>query len=193
MKNITTELLIGDAAHGGDFVIGVGVLRIETVAGRDQHIWKTIEIDVHEQCAPGPFACVQAAQLRDFGVRAVAAIQKECVALDLRAVFDCAGLVGVLTAHGGLAHAARVIAAEHVEHKKVIETVAVDVCEIHSHGKRAGVAHGYSRQRSKMALTVVKPNAIRTPEIVAHVKIGTAIAIHVVEHCGEAPIFWRGA
>src|SRR5713101_6260554 len=74
----------------GNLAEHVTVLHIKAIARGDEQILIAIEVNVQEQRTPGPIAGVQAAELRDLGVSAVAAIQTERVPRGFRAVFRVA-------------------------------------------------------------------------------------------------------
>src|SRR5262245_11596324 len=80
------------------------------------------------------------------------------------------------------------IAGQHVADKKIILAIAIDISEIHSHGKAAGVAQGQLSQRVKTATPIIDPNAIWSAEVIAHIKIGRPIPVNVPEHYGKSPI-----
>ena len=82
----------------------------------------------------------------------------------------------------------RLVAAQHVENEKVIETIAVQIREIHPHGKRARVTEHPARRGAKAPAPVVQPEPVRAPEIIADIEIGRAVAIHIAEHRGETPL-----
>src|SRR6266516_6351727 len=88
---------VGDArSESGNAIFGVGVLSIEGVPVGDENVLVAIEVHIEEYDAPRPFRSGDAAQLGDFRKGVVAAIEEECVALDLRAIVDFADVVEVL-------------------------------------------------------------------------------------------------
>jgi hypothetical protein len=62
---------------------------------------------------------------------------------------------------------------------KIETTVAIDVGEIDAHGVLARMAQRVCGHRAEEAVTVVKPDAIRGPVVVAHVDVGRAVAVEV--------------
>ena len=101
-------LALREIGHAGevrlmlfDFVGGIDVLHVLGVAGGDEEVFVAVEVDVEEDGGPGPFGSLDAGEVRDFGVGAVAAIEEEGIAHDLRAVVDRADGRG----HGRLGEA----------------------------------------------------------------------------------------
>ena len=56
------------------------MLRVTPMAGRDQQIFVTIQVNVEKNRAPRPIGSVQPGQLADLGIAPVAPVEKEGVA-----------------------------------------------------------------------------------------------------------------
>ena len=76
---------LGQTIH---FRQGIRVREIAPVAVGDQHILVAIQVNIAKSDAPGPFRSLQAAELRDLRIRAVAAIQGQRVAHNLNISFN---------------------------------------------------------------------------------------------------------
>ena len=83
------------------------------------------------------------------------------------------------------------VAAEHVDHEKIIQAIPVDIREIDAHGEQTGFANGQRRCRPKPTLPIVEPDPVFGVKIIADVKIGKRVPVHVAEHGVQAPFKQR--
>src|SRR2546422_8652780 len=83
------------------------------------------------------------------------------------------------------------IAAQHIQHEKIIEAIAVDVGKVNPHGIPAGLAQSQPSYGPKFSRTLIDPDPVRRIKIVADINVRLAVAVDVPEHHRETPIIWR--
>ena len=113
------------------------------------------------------------------------------VPCDLRAVLRVVDGWAQHRGHGvgALPGTAFWIAAQHVHHEEVHQSVTVDVSDIHGHGAETLVSEECSWSCLKTRAGPIEPDAVfPVDKVVAHVEVGPAIAIEVTEHGAEAPV-----
>lgn len=93
---------------------------------------------------------------------------------------------------GHLAQSAGVVAAGHFDDQEIEMTIAVEVTEIHAHGRKGKFAKGVEGGFAKATAAIVDPEAIGHLEIVADVEIRGAVAVDVAHLGAEAVIKGRG-
>ena len=90
-----------------------------------------------------------------------------------------------------LGEAPLVTAAEHLNHKKVIMAVAIDVGKIHAHRRVAELPEGQRRNLAKVSGAIVDPAAILGEAVVGNEQIRGVIAVHVAENHAQALVAVR--
>src|SRR5262249_37981932 len=129
-----------------------------------------------------------AAELGDFGVGTVAPVPEQRVARDLQAIVKKAGIWELRLKAGDLAHPVRVLAAAHLDHKKVQMPVAIQIGKVHSHGSVALLAHCQLRKQPKPAATVVDPDAVHGLKIVADIDVRKPVLVDVPDLHAQSEI-----
>ena len=194
---------VGEAAccgrcrtHAGQFGQGIGMLHVVAVAGGEEQVLPTVEIDIEEDAAPGPFGGGDASEGGNLGEAAVFAGQVKGVMGDFRCV------AGVLDGRREeacervrtLPGAATGETAEHVGHEQIVASVAIDVRDIHAHGGKAQVTEGGAWGGAEPTAGLTDPDAVGGGgEVVADVKIGVPVAGEVPELDSQAPVGGRFA
>ena len=91
--------------------------------------------------------------------------------------------------------APQVIAAEHVQHHKVIHAVPIDVGGVHPHREGAGVPQGQlGRSPKSQGATrsrFIDPESVFRLEIIANVQVWAPIASEIPEQDAQPPILRR--
>ena len=123
-------------AEPADLVLGVEVVGVELEPVGHEYVLPTIEVDIKENTAPRPLGSGHAGKVGGLSEGAVATVDVEAVAPALRLVRKVAGSHRITRNCALLREAAAVISAEHLDNKKVVVTVAVDVGEIHTHRRK---------------------------------------------------------
>src|SRR5262249_55452444 len=96
-------------------------------------VLKTVQVHIQEHRLPRPLRSLDAAEVRNLRVSAVATIPEKRIARDFWAILEVAWDWEGGLHPADLPHPARVLAAHHFDHEKVQMAVAVDVGEVHSH------------------------------------------------------------
>ena len=116
-----------------DFTGDVSVLGVTPMAGGDEQVFVSVEVNVEEHRTPRPVRGAEAAALGEFGVSAVAAAEEEHVARELRPIAGHDANLGEGHRVHHLDLPPPMFAAEHVGHKEIVLPVAIDVRKVHSH------------------------------------------------------------
>ena len=162
---------------GGD----VAVVDVVHVAVRDEQVLPAVEVDIHEDRRPRPAGRRDAGEAGDLCVGAVAAVPVERVARELLAGGGKAGRADDRRDGAGRAEVLAEVAVEHLDREEIQPAVAVDVGEIHAHRGEAHVAQRHRGRLAEAALPVAEPQMVRRLEIVAHIDVGKAVAVHVAD------------
>ena len=160
-------------------LLGVGVHHVPRVPGRDQEVLPPIEVHVQEQRAPRPSAGLDPREFGELREAAIAAIEEQGVALQLKLGFRVTGTLGLRGVRGHLGLEPAAVVAEHVRHEQVGQAVGVDVPHVGAHG---GVAHlplDPPIGQPKVAGAVIEPEEVGILEVVGDVQVGRAIAVEV--------------
>ena len=120
----------------------VGMLHVVRVAVGHQQVFPTVEIHVDEDGAPGPFGSSDSGELSDLSKGAARSGYVQGVSGHLGAVLRIVDRGAQYRVHGvgTLPSTAFWIAAQHVHHEEVHQSVSVDVSDIHGHGAEALVS-----------------------------------------------------
>src|SRR5207249_6899998 len=119
--------------------------------------------------------------MRNLRIGAVASIQEKSVAPHLELTVNVPGQPRLWMHAAFLGQRKTVLAARHVRHQKIVVSVAIDVCNISSHGEIAGGTQRRMVLGAKMPVTIVDPTAIRRKRIVANVNVRITIAVEVAK------------
>ena len=125
-----------DFAEPADLVLGVEVVGVELEPVGHEYVLPTIEVDIKENTAPGPLRRGHAGKVGGLRKGAVASTDVEAIAAALRLVCEVARSHRIARNGALLREAAAVISAEHLDNKKVVVTVAVDVGEVYTHRRK---------------------------------------------------------
>src|SRR6266513_2858138 len=132
-EKLERKSVASPGAHRVDARLRVRVSGVKAVAARDQDVFVAIQIDVQENRTPGPTCGVQAAGLADLGIASIAAVDENRVAFYLGPLLPETNTRSLYTHPGGLRNASEVFRAEHVQHNKVVESIAINIGEINAH------------------------------------------------------------
>ena len=170
---------------------GVRVHDVPEMAGRDEEVLVAVQVHVQEQGVPRPVGGLDAGVGRDLREGAVAAVLEQRVPLPLRPIVDLPDQFGQGRVRGHLGLAAGP-APQHVRDEDVHVAVAVHVGKIDRHGGVAGGAERQAGRGAECPVAVVQPEQVRVLEVVAHVEVGRAVAVHVGELGGEREVLRCG-
>ena len=118
----------------------------------------------------------------NFGISAITPVELNRIAIKLRPVIEPANFINYRFSSRNLHHAAGVTPVEHIEHNKVVVSVAVDICKINAHGKGRDVSQRQPVNRAKAPSAIVDPNAIGCKKIITDVNVREPVAVHVPKH-----------
>ena len=125
-----------DFAEPTDLVLGVEVVGVKLEPIGHEYVLPTIEVDIKENTAPRPLRRGHAGKVGSLRKGAVSSTDVEAIAAALRLVREVAGSHRISRNGALLREAAAVICAEHLDNKKVVVAIAVDVGEVHTHRRK---------------------------------------------------------
>ena len=186
------NLILAVRAIGLDAGIGIQILSVEEVSGGHQDVLKPIQVDIQKDRRPRPSGGFQADEMRQLGVSAITATEMEGIPIELRTHACRLEITGFGHDSRAENHALTMSSIQHIRDEEIVVTVAIQVADIDGHREGWGGAQGHGVERSKVTRAVIDPDSIGALEIVADVKVRTAVAIEIAEQSGLAPVA-RGA
>src|SRR5208282_1274879 len=84
------------------------------------------------------------------------------------------------------------IPAQHVQAENIRMPVMTNVGNVHPHRTSAGMAYGQIGTFVEMSFSIVDPNPVRRPKIVADIYVRRAVTVEIPKCCRQAPIPGRG-
>ena len=168
----------------------VGIQHVMVIARAHDEVLEPIQIHVHKDRAPRPIGGTNSRHLRDLRIGAIATAQEEGVARHLRSErrimrrpVESGEVISALTLAG------RRIGREHVHHHEVVDTIPVDVGEIHPHGGHGNLPDGLGHDGLKTLAAGVAPEGIpRKQEVIANINFRLQIPVEITESHTETPI-----
>ena len=165
------------------------VLRRDVLGEPVRHVdvLVAVEIEIGDERAPGPVRPGHAGELPDVGERAVAVVELEHVAHELVVVpVPQLGLIDVPALERRRRLQPVFVLGEHVGRVDVRPAVVVHVRDVEPHREIARVGHRARDRFGKGAVAVVEVEVVVLEEVVRHVKVGPAVAVHVAHSDPQA-------